>query len=131
MQDGSPVGQEQAVLAIAEVGLLPDNRPLIADSNGIPSLSALLTSSVVGTPELAARALANLAHNGLTTPDDGGAPPDGEEVDKRLSEMDLAGRERRCEIQRVGAITKLIGMLQTVSLSGAITANKMWGLVRT
>ena len=35
------------------------------------------------------------------------------------------GRERRREIQRVGAITKLIGMLQTVSLSGAITANKM------
>ena len=39
------------------------------------------------------------------------------------------GRERRREIQRVGAITKLIGMLQTVSLSGAITANKMWDLV--
>ena len=29
----------------------------------------------------------------------------------------------------MGAITKLIGMLQTVSLSGAILANKMWVLV--
>ena len=73
LRDGSPARQQQAVCAIAEVGLLPENRPLIAEANGIPSLSALLTSGVVGTPETAARAIyvANLARDGLLTPDDG------------------------------------------------------------
>ena len=66
-----------AVCAIAEVGLLPENRLLIAEANGIPSLNALLTLGVVGTPETAARALANLARDGLLTPDDGCAATHG------------------------------------------------------
>ena len=77
LRDGSPARQQQAVCAIAEVGLLPENRPLVAEANGIPSLSALLTSGVVGTPETAARALANLARDGLLTPDDGCAGTHG------------------------------------------------------
>ena len=77
LRDGSPARQQQAVCAIAEVGLLPENRPLIAEANGIPSLSALLTLGVVGTPETAARALANLARDGLLTPDDGCAGTHG------------------------------------------------------
>ena len=52
LRDGSPARQQQAVCAIAEVGLLPENRPLVAEANGIPSLSALLTLGVVGTPEM-------------------------------------------------------------------------------
>ena len=95
LKDGSPAGQQQAVCAIAEVGLLPETRPLISEAGGIPSLSALLTSGVVGTPETAARALANLARDGLVTPDDGGAPAEGsEELDEKSSDTDLAGKER-------------------------------------
>ena len=76
LRDGSPAGQQQAACALAEVGLVPANRDIIAEAGGIQALVSLLTSTVVGTPETAARALANLARDELYTPDDGGAPPD-------------------------------------------------------
>jgi hypothetical protein len=61
-----------------QVGLLPANRNVIAEAEGISSLVAMLASPVVGTPETAARALASLARDHATTPDDGGAPPEAE-----------------------------------------------------
>ena len=62
--------------SIWQVGLLPANRDVIAEAEGISSLVAMLASPVVGTPETAARALASLARDRETTPDDGGAPPE-------------------------------------------------------
>ena len=59
-----------------QVGLLPANRNVIAEAEGISSLVAMLASPVVGTPETAARALASLARDHATTTDDGGAPPE-------------------------------------------------------
>ena len=58
--------------------MLPANRNVIAEAEGISSLVAMLASPVVGTPETAARALASLARDHATTPDDGGAPPEAE-----------------------------------------------------
>lgn len=137
LRDGSPAGQQQAVCAIAEVGLVPENRPLISEAGGIPSLASLLTCGVVGTPETAARALANLARDDAETPDDGGAPVHDEQhengegaIDKaREEELHIAGKERRREVQAAGAINKLIAMLQTVSLSGVLTASRMLELI--
>jgi hypothetical protein len=60
-----------------QVGL-PANRNVFTEAEGISSLVAMLASPVVGTPETAARALASLARDHATTPDDGGAPPEAE-----------------------------------------------------
>ena len=128
LKDGSPTGQQQAVCAIAEVGAMPENRSLIADAGGIPRLAALLTSDVMGTSETAARALAHLARDGFETPDDGGALVDGI-AEKQETELELAGRQRRRELLSVGAVKKLIAMMMSVSLSGAVVAKKMWDLV--
>lgn len=126
LKSGSNTAQQQAVCAIAEVGRHPANRSKIADAGAIPALTALLTSDVLGTPETAARALANLARDGESTPDDGGSSvQDGQDSGGEESK----GAYRRNEIHRVGAIKKLIGMLTSVSLSGAVTAKKMWDLV--
>ena len=91
LRDGSPAGQQQAACAVAEVGLVPENRDVIAEAGGIMALVSLLSSSVVGTPETAARALANLARDGLITPDDGGAPPDDEDEAKAMASADKPG----------------------------------------
>jgi hypothetical protein len=56
-----------------QVGLLPANRNVIAEAEGISSLVAMLASPVVSTPETAARALDSLARDHATTPDDGEA----------------------------------------------------------
>ena len=130
LRTGSPLGQQQAVLAIAEVGLVPKNRPIIAEAGGIQCLGALLTSDVLGTPETAARALAYLARDGVNTPDDGGSPETlAERAATEGYKEDLGGRARRREIQQAGGVKRLIQMLQSVSLSGAVTAKRMWELV--
>ena len=129
LRQGSPLAQQQAVLAICEVAMEPKNRPLVADAGGIQCLGALLTSNVVGTPEAAARALGNLARDSYVTPDDGGS---AETLADRAADgwkEDEGGRARRREIQQVGGIKRLIQMLQSVSLSGAVTAKKIWELV--
>ena len=64
LQSGSPPGQQQAACALVEVAVVPRNRGVIAEAGGIDAMVGLLTSSVVGTPETAARALANLAKEG-------------------------------------------------------------------
>lgn len=134
LRDGSPAGQQQAACAIAEVGNIPANRDAIAEAGGIDKLVALLTSTVVGTPETAARALANLARDDVVTPDDGGAPPDveaGSTEEKATSEAVLAkaGTARRLQIAQAGGVKRLIAMMSSVSLSSTITARKMWELV--
>ena len=60
---GSDTAKQQAAAALAEVSLVSANRDTIAEVGGIPSLVALLSSPVVGTPEIAARGLANLARD--------------------------------------------------------------------
>ena len=137
LRDGSPAGQQQAAYAIAEVSLTPQNRDLVADAGGIDALVALLTSSVVGTPETAARAISYLARDAYDTPDDGGAPPDAindndnpqAQQEAKAAMGDKPGAARRHLIHKAGGVKRLIGMLQSVSLSGTITARKMWELV--
>ena len=64
IRDGSPTAQQQAAAAIAEVCLAPLNRSAVAKAGGIEAVVHLLTSRVVGTSEVAARALAHLARDG-------------------------------------------------------------------
>jgi vacuolar protein 8 len=61
--NGSPAGQQQATCVIAEIAQSPWSRAAIATAGGIEALVGLLTSNVVGTAEMSARALANLARD--------------------------------------------------------------------
>jgi len=61
--NGSPAGQQQATCVIAEIAQSPGSRAAIATAGGIEALVGLLTSNVVGTAEMSARALANLARD--------------------------------------------------------------------
>ena len=56
---GSSVAQLQAAAALAEVAHVPDNRDKVADAGGIKPLVNCLSSTVAGTPETAALALAS------------------------------------------------------------------------
>ena len=129
LRHGSPAGQQQAACAIAEIGLTPANRDLVADAGGINALVALLTSNVVGTPETAGRALAHLSRNESETPDDGGAPPEAVDEKAAVDAKLALGASRRRLIHQAGGVKRLVDMLQSVSLSGTITARKMWELV--
>ena len=111
--NGSPAGQQQAALAVAEIGSVPENRQVVADANGIASLVNLLTSNVVGTAETAARALGNLALTGQ----------DADDVEKEK------GRLRRAQIAQAGGVAQFVAMLSGVSLSSTIISKKMWELV--
>ena len=64
LSTGSAAGQQQAACALAEVALVVDNREPIAAAGGIEALVALLSSNVVGTSEMAAKVLSNLAKDG-------------------------------------------------------------------
>ena len=110
---GSPAGQQQAACALAEVALVPANRKAIEDAQGIEALVGLLSSSVVGTSETAARVLGNLG--GADNQAEGGGDP--------------ASAERRQHILRAGGIKQLAGMLSAVSLGSAVIARKMWELI--
>ena len=129
LRDGSPTGQQQAVCALAEVGITPANRPLIAEAGGIPRLAALLTSDVMGTSETAARAMSYMARDDLETPDDGGAKNEEDDGTGEETALQLAGRQRRRELLSVGAVKKLIAMMTSVSLSASVVAKKMWEYV--
>ena len=55
----------QAAKALANLGVNPDNKRLIAQSEGIPALISLLSTSVLPVKIEVVAALANLAVNGL------------------------------------------------------------------
>lgn len=95
---GSATAQQQAAAALAEVSHVSDNRALVAAAEGIAPLVSLLSSTVVGTAEIAARALAHLATNdGQSTP--GGAADAGASVsltaDASQAPQKRTARERR------------------------------------
>ena len=111
LSSGSPAAQQQAACALAEVAHVTASRAVIVEAGGIEALVNLLTSSVVGTSETAARVLGNLAREDGTT---GG---------------DAASAARRQHIVRAGGVKQLTAMLSAVSLGSAIVSRKMWELV--
>lgn len=72
---GSPAGQQQAACALGELARIASKRGTLAAAGGIEALIRLLTSPVVGTPEMAARVLSLLAREGdeAPPPDEGGS----------------------------------------------------------
>jgi hypothetical protein len=73
LRTGSPGAQQWATALIAEIALVPETRDPLAKAGAVPPLTALISSGTVGTPEVAARALANLA----LADDDGAAAEEG------------------------------------------------------
>jgi len=117
LSTGSPAGQQQAVCALSEVALVPENREIIAEAaGGIEALVGLLTSTTLGTPETAARVLAHLAC-------------DGEGVQAGDDAAHTAGAARRQKIADAGGVRQLLTMLSAVSINATIVARKMWELV--
>ena len=62
LSDGSRGSQQQAAGCLTELALVSRNRDIIANAGGIDSTTKLLSSTSVGTPEVAARLLAHLAY---------------------------------------------------------------------
>ena len=144
--NGSPAGQQQATCVIAEIAQSPGSRAAIATAGGIEALVGLLTSNVVGTAEMSARALANLARDSPSAPAAAEAEEGGESVAPVVAEgaepsrrrrsistelriMAAEGAARREQIAASGGIKQLIVMLSAVSLSSSIIGRKMWELV--
>ena len=152
--NGSPAGQQQATCVIAEIAQSPGSRAAIATAGGIEALVGLLTSNVVGTAEMSARALANLARDSPSAapsaapsaPAAAEAEEGGESVASVVAEgagpsrrrrsvstelriMAAEGAARREQIAASGGIKQLIVMLSAVSLSSSIIGRKMWELV--
>ena len=71
IRHGSAVAQQQAADAIAEVSLIAATRDAVAAAGSIQALVQLLSSRVMGTSEIAARALANVARDSDTAEDGG------------------------------------------------------------
>ena len=136
---GKPAAQQHAACALAEIAVFPEHRDAIAfEAGGIPPLVQLLKSTVVGTPEMAARALAHLARDELVCGDDGGAPSEAGAATGTSEENNTAdpttphekpGAARRNLIHTSGGLKSLISMLWAVP--NKVMARRMWDLVAT
>ena len=109
-QGNSDVAQLQAAAALAEVAHVPDTRDKIAEAGGIAPLVKCLSSTVSGTPETAALALARLARDYVDSGEDGGAEPDEEPEEKVFK----PGAQRRLAISNAGGVTRLVAMLEVL-----------------
>ena len=121
--DASAVAQLQAAAAIAEVAHVPAVRDSIAEAGGIEPLVKCLASTVPGTPETAALALARMARDAIESGDDGGGEPD--EPPKNPPEK--PGAQRRAAIKQAGGVKRLVQMLEDRSFPGI--AQRMWKMV--
>lgn len=133
--EASAGAQNWAAAAIAELALVPKNRDLIATAGGIKRLSKLLVSPAMGTPEVAARAIAHLA---LSDSDDGtsidagsGSTPvkrqpamgggvgGGDKEEKEEETGPVHGSdERRAVIEKSAGVQRLISMIDGANLNG-------------
>ena len=120
----SNIAQLQAAAAIAEVAHVPATRDAIAEAGGIEPLVTCLSSTVAGTPETAALALARLARDDVDSGEDGGAEPEGEPP---AVPIEKPGAVRRASIKAAGGVTKLVSMLEQRSFPGM--AKQMWKMV--
>ena len=132
----SGAAARQAAAALAELGLVADNRDAIAHAGGVKPLIMLLGSNTFGTPETAARALAHLAraeddgvypttaHEQLELTTSNGATPspdEGVESHSRGSThvgstLQRGARSRRLQIQQMGGVSRLLAMLDGSNL---------------
>ena len=63
LRTGSPGSRQQAASCLTELALVSSNRDVIANAGGIEATIKLLSSSTIGTAEVAARVLAHLAYD--------------------------------------------------------------------
>lgn len=123
---GAPKGQQQAAAVLSELALVSKNRDIISSAGAIMPVTQLLTAPVVGTPEIAATVLANLAHEDdpvAKKQPDSDKPSDKLGGRRRRSDEPevievLGAAVRRAQIHQAGGLQRLIWMLDGTNLTG-------------
>ena len=124
---GSHAAQQHAASALADIGSVPAHRDAIAfgAEGSIQALVHLLGSHVAGTPEVAARALSQLARDEAECANDGGVK--AMEASVEAASGAKPGAARRQLILACGGIDRLIMMLWAIPNKGL--ARRMWDLI--